>query len=181
MSCIATDEQSSTEAKRGCSAVGSASPCQGEGRGFESRHPLEGAKASAPVVEWPSGEATACKAVHTGSIPVSTSTSFQPGAISSAGERFPDTEEVTGSIPVSRTTFFAGQRQFLSLRFDGVPDTCQTGRVGGLALQREAPTMTTSPLDDTATSWRDLVDQLTPEQIERARRWNTRRTGIRPS
>jgi hypothetical protein len=25
------------------------------------------------TVEWPSGEATACKAVHTGSIPVSTS------------------------------------------------------------------------------------------------------------
>ncbi len=25
------------------------------------------------MVEWPSGEATACKAVHTGSIPVSTS------------------------------------------------------------------------------------------------------------
>ena len=58
---------------RGCSAVGSASPCQGEGRGFESRHPLEGAIASIPAVEWPSGEATACKAVHTGSIPVSTS------------------------------------------------------------------------------------------------------------
>ena len=57
----------------GCSAVGSASPCQGEGRGFESRHPLEGAVASTPAVEWPSGEATACKAVHTGSIPVSTS------------------------------------------------------------------------------------------------------------
>jgi hypothetical protein len=58
----------------GCSAVGSASPCQGEGRGFESRHPLEGANwASNPTVEWPSGEATACKAVHTGSIPVSTS------------------------------------------------------------------------------------------------------------
>ena len=27
--------------------------------------------ASTPAVEWPSGEATACKAVHTGSIPVS--------------------------------------------------------------------------------------------------------------
>jgi hypothetical protein len=40
--------------------------------------------------------------VHTGSIPVSTS-KFFPSAISSAGERFPDTEEVTGSIPVSRT------------------------------------------------------------------------------
>ena len=60
----------------GCSAVGSASPCQGEGRGFESRHPLEGAVASTPAVEWPSGEATACKAVHTGSIPVSTSNGF---------------------------------------------------------------------------------------------------------
>jgi hypothetical protein len=30
-------------------------------------------EASTPTVEWPSGEATACKAVHTGSIPVSTS------------------------------------------------------------------------------------------------------------
>ena len=58
---------------RGCSAVGSASPCQGEGRGFESRHPLEVQSHQPPAVEWPSGEATACKAVHTGSIPVSTS------------------------------------------------------------------------------------------------------------
>jgi hypothetical protein len=40
---------------RGCSAVGSASPCQGEGRGFESRHPLEGATGIRPnggVAEW---------------------------------------------------------------------------------------------------------------------------------
>ena len=41
---------------RGCSAVGSASPCQGEGRGFESRHPLERCEqASNPnggVAEW---------------------------------------------------------------------------------------------------------------------------------
>ena len=29
---------------------------------------------------------------------------FHPRAFSSAGERFPDTEEVTGSIPVSRTS-----------------------------------------------------------------------------
>ena len=35
-----------------------------------------------------------------------------PGAISSAGERFPDTEEVTGSIPVSRTRVVAGERVF---------------------------------------------------------------------
>ena len=68
------------------------------------------------MVEWPSGEATACKAVHTGSIPVSTS-KLDPGAISSAGERFPDTEEVTGSIPVSRTTIRADEARFrLGLR-----------------------------------------------------------------
>ena len=66
------------------------------------------------VAVWPSGEATACKAVHTGSIPVSTSTSFQPGAISSAGERFPDTEEVTGSIPVSRTTVLAAEARWVA-------------------------------------------------------------------
>ena len=34
-------------------------------------------------------------------------------AISSAGERFPDTEEVTGSIPVSRTSITAVQVRFL--------------------------------------------------------------------
>ena len=55
-------------------------------------------------MEWPSGEATVCKTVHTGSIPVSTSLLC---AFSSAGERFPDTEEVTGSIPVSRTKRYA--------------------------------------------------------------------------
>ena len=109
--CRASQRATISLVARGCSAVGSASPCQGEGRGFESRHPLEGVAASTPTVEWPSGEATACKAVHTGSIPVSTSR--RPGAISSAGERFPDTEEVTGSIPVSRTTVYAGQSRFL--------------------------------------------------------------------
>jgi hypothetical protein len=98
----------------GCSAVGSAQPCQGWGRGFESRHPLDGCRRINPAVEWPSGEATACKAVHTGSIPVSTSEIY-PGAISSAGERFPDTEEVTGSIPVSRTKICAGQSTFLAI------------------------------------------------------------------
>src|SRR6478752_6339937 len=37
------------------------------------------------------------------------------GAISSAGERFPDTEEVTGSIPVSPTSITAGQGPFRAL------------------------------------------------------------------
>ena len=55
------------------------------------------------AVEWPRGEATACKAVYTGSNPVSTSVPPRSRAISSVGERFLDTEEVTGSIPVSPT------------------------------------------------------------------------------
>src|SRR4051794_19835238 len=53
-------------------------------------------------VEWPRGEATACKAVYTGSNPVSTS-ALRSRAIGAAGARFLDTEEVTGSIPVSPT------------------------------------------------------------------------------
>ena len=55
-------------------------------------------------MEWPRGEATACKAVYTGSNPVSTSARRTERAISSVGEHFLDTEGVTGSIPVSPTT-----------------------------------------------------------------------------
>src|SRR3954464_13224637 len=86
---------------RGRGSAGRASPCQGEGRGFESRRPLGTRGAGhAPVtaVEGPRGEATACKAVYTGSNPVSTSR-----AISSVGERCLDTAEATGSNPVSPT------------------------------------------------------------------------------
>ena len=89
----------------GRSAVGSASPCQGEGRGFESRRPLE--RRVSLAVEWPRGEATACKAVYTGSNPVSTSLlqyEVADGRLAQGLARFLDTEEVTGSIPVSPTT-----------------------------------------------------------------------------
>ena len=37
---------------------------------------------------------------------------LRPGAVSSAGERFPDTEEVAGSIPVPRTTVCAVQMAY---------------------------------------------------------------------
>ena len=93
---------------RGCSAVGSASPCQGEGRGFESRLPLEasGFNPSGGVAEW-RGNGLQSRAhgfdsrLHLNF--------FDSGAVSSAGERFPDTEEVAGSIPVPRTSIHAGQ------------------------------------------------------------------------
>ncbi len=58
------------------------------------------------TVEWPRGEAAACKAAYTGSNPVSTSAMHQatPRAIGAAVARFLDTEEVTGSNPVSPTS-----------------------------------------------------------------------------
>ncbi len=47
-----------------------------------------------------------CKSMYTGSIPVGTSiaTLQCSRALSSAGERFLDVEEVTGSIPVAPTS-----------------------------------------------------------------------------
>ena len=64
-------------------------------------------------MEWPRGEATACKAVYTGSNPVSTSIPLPAGvqrAIGAVGARFLDTEEVTGSNPVSPTNVLASHR-----------------------------------------------------------------------
>ena len=55
-------------------------------------------------MEWPRGEATACKAVYTGSNPVSPSTNAHKWAVGAAVARFPDTEEVAGSIPVPPTS-----------------------------------------------------------------------------
>ena len=65
------------------------------------------------VVEWPRGEATACKAVYTGSNPVSTSRSHYrtARAISSVGEHYLDTVGVGSSILPS-PTIGAGQRVF---------------------------------------------------------------------
>ena len=51
---------------------GSASPCQGEGRGFESLLPLQ--RTTDPAT-WPSGKAGVCKTLITGSNPVVASTS----------------------------------------------------------------------------------------------------------
>ena len=63
------------------------------------------AKGNLPsLVEWPRGEAAACKAAYTGSNPVSTSVQH-PRAIGAVVARFLDTEEVTGSNPVSPTTW----------------------------------------------------------------------------
>ena len=61
----------------GCSSAGRAPPCQGGCREFESRQPLAGHR-SALTVGWPRGEATACKAVYTGSNPVPTSIKAEP-------------------------------------------------------------------------------------------------------
>ena len=62
-------------------------------------------------MEWPRGEATACKAVYTGSNPVSTS---HPRAIGAVVARFVHTEEVTGSNPVSPTPRTVAAQRVLS-------------------------------------------------------------------
>ena len=109
-------------ASRGCGSVGRASPCQGEGRGFESRHPLhpqglpahgsppsgppEGGSMRVPggVAEWfRQGSAKPCTPVQFRAPPPPDLYDRVSRARSSAGERFPDTEEVTGSNPVAPT------------------------------------------------------------------------------
>ena len=69
----------------GNSSVGRAQPCQGWGREFESRFPLQTSSTTMPIhrrrsrfagAEWQSGHAAACKAVYAGSIPTSASTLF---------------------------------------------------------------------------------------------------------
>jgi hypothetical protein len=85
---------------------GSASPCQGEGREFESRHPLGG---------------TCCLGFADGGVAERRGSGLQSRlhgfesrrhlggenkenwAIGAVVARFPDTEEVTGSNPVSPT------------------------------------------------------------------------------
>ena len=110
-------------ASRGCGSVGRASPCQGEGRGFESRHPLHprssGLRVTAlrappeggstrvhgGVAEWfRQGSAKPCTPVQFRAPPPPDLYDRVSRARSSAGERFPDTEEVTGSNPVAPTT-----------------------------------------------------------------------------
>ena len=86
----------------GCGSVGRASPCQGEGRGFESRHPLGG---KAVLTVDPHGGLAERRGNGLQSrVHGFESRTHLAWAIGAAGARFPDTEEVTGSIPVSPTT-----------------------------------------------------------------------------
>src|SRR4051812_39286257 len=97
----------------GRSAAGSASPCQGEGRGFESRRPL-GEAATGYVrgqTRWSGREARQRPAKPCTRVQIPSPPRHDvPRAIGAAGARFLDTEEVTGSIPVSPTRVYADQR-----------------------------------------------------------------------
>ncbi len=146
----------------------------------------------ASTVEWPRGEAAACKAVYTGSNPVSTSQQqypARPRAIGAAGARFPDTEEVTGSIPVSPTSITAGQRPFRT--GPGRPSAC-AGRLADvgndtLSERREPPqadrrTGTAAPAGrsraEVAVPASDPARR--PASAGRRRRLHAHRLGIHP-
>ena len=114
---------SGPETTGGRSSVGRAQPCQGEGREFEPRRPLEVRGSSRTPHSWWSGREARQR-------PAKPSTRVQipsppPRTISSAGERFPDTEEVTGSIPVSSTGSATGpgSTRAISSAGERFPDT----------------------------------------------------------
>ena len=92
------------EAARGRGSVGRASPCQGEGRGFESRRPLGASlgqsRRGARLPRWSGREARQRTANPCTRVQIPS----PPRAIGAAVARFPDTEEVTGSNPVSPTS-----------------------------------------------------------------------------
>ena len=81
------ERQRITLQKCGRSSAGRAPPCQGGCREFESRRPLARhcqariLRNHAYTVGWPRGEAAACKAVYTGSNPVSTSRRAPRGSL----------------------------------------------------------------------------------------------------
>ena len=105
----------------GRGSVGRASPCQGEGRGFESRRPLgEGLKTARPALRrWGGREArqrtaNPCTRVQIPFPPL------HPAWAAGAGvARFPDTEEVTSSNLVSPTRYpaLSGRVFCLSVEF----------------------------------------------------------------
>ena len=90
---------------------GSAQPCQGWGREFESRHPLSGAfsPCTGGVAER-RGSGLQSR-VH--GFESRLHLQLQSWAIGAVVARFPDTEEVAGSNPVSPTSRALLERGFL--------------------------------------------------------------------
>src|SRR5687767_1394339 len=88
---------------RGRGSAGRASPCQGEGRGFESRRPLGASLAQSLWGEMFSGWSGREARQRTANPCTRVQIPSPPRAIGAVGARFPDTEEVTGSNPVSPT------------------------------------------------------------------------------
>gem|GEM_PF-2752358 len=92
---------------------GRASPCQGEGRGFESRHPLGerfctlSSSLNGGVAERRGSGLQSRIHGFESRLHLQDSETLSSCAIGAAVARFPDTEEVTGSIPVSRTSAHA--------------------------------------------------------------------------
>lgn len=83
----------------GRGSVGRASPCQGEGRGFESRRPLGEGLSTYPHFRWSGREARQRTANPYTRVQIPS----PPRAVGAAVARFPDTEEVASSNLASPT------------------------------------------------------------------------------
>ena len=132
--------RASIDRQCGRSSAGRASPCHGEGRGFDSRRPLavfDPGRDLRPcpfkdlvpggVAEWLGSGLQSRLRGFESRLHLGATTSFKRlSAIGAAVARFPDTEEVTGSIPVSRT-----RQRPRNTTFRGLPRATADLRPGG--------------------------------------------------
>jgi hypothetical protein len=136
-------QETKLEAKCGRSAAGSASPCQGEGRGFESRRPLgvrprHNTRRGSP--RWSGREARQRPAKPCTRVQIPSPPRHHARAIGAVGARFLDTEEVTGSNPVSPTINIARSESVsLAGGIGSFPSSRPCGRNLGDDLVRREP------------------------------------------
>src|SRR5882757_11102823 len=117
--------------------------------------------ASTPTVEWPSGEATACKAVHTGSIPVSTSKN-DPARLAQR-----ESASLTRKRSLVQSQYRAPSFTAVQARWDTRPAEDRRKRSGQPTrppmLQAPAADVWTTP--DTAMSMNGVCAVIAPDAI----------------
>jgi hypothetical protein len=102
-------------------------------------------------VEWPSGEATACKAVHTGSIPVSTSRFVSPARLAQR-----ESASLTRKRSLVQSQYRAPQFVQLKAGFSGQGQISATGTPGASWRRNRRIRAVSSPVVEDTWASRDL-------------------------